>query len=363
MPSPKIIIAAGGTGGHLIPAQVLASQLQERGADIRFAGAGLAQSPYFNQRQYAYVDIPSSTIALRHPFRSLKGTVALGCGLLKAYRALSVDRPQLVVGFGSFHSFPVLAAARFMKVPIVLHDANAIAGKVVRLFSNWAKVTGIAIPSARHRLHGQVELIPTPLRPSYGQRSVSAEAAREYFGLLPNEPTLLVFGGSQGAHHLNCVVSQALHRFPNWQVIHLTGRQDFVEVRDCYLSRGQRCYVAPYEEEMVMAWAAADLTVMRAGASSVAELLAMQVPSILVPYPYAADDHQTANAKWIQEMGGGIYLRESECSVDRLCKHLDACTDQRLEQMRACLVEYRKQSKRELVDCVWELATQMHSTS
>lgn len=359
MPSKQVLIAAGGTGGHLIPAQVLAQQLVMRSQDVRvrFAAAGLAKSRYFDREHYEFADIPASTLSLRKPLRSLRGIFSLLNGFCAARKLLRADPPQVVVGFGSYHTLPVLAAARTLRIPILLHEANAYPGKVVRLFSKKAQLTGLAIPEAAQYLKGRWEWIPTPLRPAYENARLSKEVARQQFGLKPDQPTLLVFGGSQGARSLNRLVALALARCARWQVIHLTGYNDNAEaIVQQYRSRSERFYVAPFEKEMAVAWQAVDLVIMRAGASSIAEALAMGgVPSILVPYPYAADSHQDANAAWMQSLGGGIALRESELSVDKLCQLLNDCSDDRLAEMRAALGNYQKPSKRSLLDCVWEI--------
>jgi UDP-N-acetylglucosamine--N-acetylmuramyl-(pentapeptide) pyrophosphoryl-undecaprenol N-acetylglucosamine transferase len=362
MSPPKIIIAAGGTGGHLIPAQALAEELKGRGAWVGFVGAGLATTPYFDREQYPFFDISSATFSFYSPLRALRAFPILTRGILRARTLLTAIKPALVVGFGSYHSFPVLAAARWQRIPILLHAADAIPGRVVRLFARVAKLTGVAIPDAAAHLKGNIELIPTPLRAAYSEPLPSRSQARQQFGLEPNDPTLLVFGGSQGAHQLNQIVCAALEGLSGWQVIHITGFHDPPgEIARRYQTREQRHYVAAYEEKMVAAWAAADLAIMRAGASSVGELLAMRVPAILVPYPHAADAHQAANAAWVERIGGAIHLPEQELSAERLRDCLKTCTLDRLQQMRFSLATHQANPKRRLVDCVWEIMGEIGS--
>lgn len=307
MNRPKIIIAVGGTGGHVFPAEKLASELEEKGVEVVFAGAGLATNPYLNRARFAHVEI---ALAKRKIGAILKG-------IIQSFRLLKSRRPDLVVGFGSYHSFPLLLAALFGRVPFILFESNAIPGKVIRFFSRWAKVTAIQFPTAREKLFGDVVEVKMVCR---AQKKLDLMAARRHYGLDQNHLTLLVFGGSQGAAVINTLFSEAVSSLnEKIQVIHLTGAQeDIGALQKKYNECGILAAVKPFEERMDIAWSAADIAVCRSGANTVAEQLAFEVPAVFIPFPRATDDHQTENAKYAQVLGGAILFQEREIDAQKL---------------------------------------------
>lgn len=232
----KVVIAVGGTGGHLLPAQALAKAM---GEEVVFMGPRLSASPYFF-KGFPYFDVTSG----RRIYPLLKGVI-------QAYKLLSRVKPRIVVGFGSYHSFPIVLAAVLKKIPIALFEPNAVRGRVNRWFSRWDLIKNTKVA--------------TPL---YHQKIVAREEGLKYFGLKPEKKTLLIFGGSQGADVLKKLKL-------DYQVIQL-GR---------------------FEPNMHYAWCAADLAVCRAGAATVAEHEYFKVPTIFIPYPHATDNHQMENAK------------------------------------------------------------------
>jgi UDP-N-acetylglucosamine--N-acetylmuramyl-(pentapeptide) pyrophosphoryl-undecaprenol N-acetylglucosamine transferase len=244
----------------------------------------------------------------RQPLRIAAGTLQT-LGLLSTYK------PDLVVGFGSFHTFPVLLAARLRHIPIILHEGNATPGRVNRLFSRRALLTGVQFPNTK--LLGKTVHMPLPLRP---HEPLEPAAARTALGLDPDCHTIVVMGGSQGALRLNQVAHEALSTRTDIQVIHLTGHGKPLPPYPF------PSYVVEFEHRMDLVWSAADLVIMRAGASSIAEHLAYRVPAILVPYPHAADDHQNANADRAIAWGGAHKIREAQLTPMRLLALLDEPT-------------------------------------
>lgn len=309
----KLLIAVGGSGGHLLPAQAFASDylLKNPGAKILFAGAYLSTNRYFDRSIYAYQDITSAA-----PFGGIKKTAKSLFPLLKgtreAWKLLSNFNPDYVIGFGSFHAFPLLAAATLKKVPLILFESNRIPGKVSRLFSPYAQATGVYFKEAQKTLKGNCRLVHMPMK--YSACQVDRAEARSYFGLDPHLPTLLIFGGSQGAEALNTFFSEQLParaQFP-FQVIHFVGKEDEVApILERYKQAGIRSAVKAFETRMDLAYSAASLAITRSGAGTLAELLTFKVPSVMIPYPHAADGHQLANAQFLQEcVRGGIYYEE-----------------------------------------------------
>jgi UDP-N-acetylglucosamine--N-acetylmuramyl-(pentapeptide) pyrophosphoryl-undecaprenol N-acetylglucosamine transferase len=317
-------MAAGGTGGHLFPAQALAEQLlkEDPSLELFFAGARLSTNTYLDKQRYRFCDVASAT-----PFRGsfLKAIFTLLKGFRESYALFSREKPSLVVGFGSFHVFPLLLAAVIKRVPLVLFESNAIPGKVVRLFSKRAKWTGVYFSSTKELLKGdsvEVEI------PALHTTTPSKEQARKELHLEPHLKTLLVFGGSQGAQKINQHLLSALPLLKKegfcFQLIHLTGCSKAASATSSLCEElAIPCYVQTFEKRMQVVWAATDLAICRSGAMTVSELLRHGVPSILIPYPAASDQHQLKNANFMAEkVGGATVMLESDVTPELLCQQI-----------------------------------------
>lgn len=321
----KILIAAGGTGGHLFPAQQLSEKLLKDGdCEIFFAGHKLSQSPFFKREGVPFVEIASAP--LKNIFLFLK---AVWKGFFQSVRLIRLFKPDAVVGFGSFHSFPVLLAAAVLRKKIVLFEANCLLGKVNRLFTPLASKIALQFPIQK-KLSGQetyVPLLPWNLSGSVKERPPSE--ARIGFQLKPDLFTILVFGGSQGAAFLNQVFCEAARLLKQkglqFQVIHLTGKDG----KASYEGIGIPVCIKTFEKEMHLAYEAADLAVCRSGAGTVAELIRYQKPAILIPFPYASEDHQKVNGKYLSEtIGGSRLLLQSEANAKRLAEEILAIQEE-----------------------------------
>ncbi len=347
MRKKKVLIAAAGTGGHLFPAQALAQELICQGTDVSFAGHGLSGNRYFRKEEFTYEDVSSATPYGKNIFKAL---LTIGRGIKKSLALIRSLRPDLVVGFGSFHSFPVLVAAFFFRVPIILFEANSIPGKVNRLFSLMARVSAVHFPEAGQRLFGLTCEVAMPLW--RGARS-GQEKARAYFALDAKKDTLLVFGGSQGALSINALIQEAAPQCAQeFQVIHFTGeKQSVEEVKKRYADCNIPACVKEFESRMDLAWQAATLAVCRAGAATLAELTEYEVPSILLPYPYATDDHQRKNAECMEKMGGALYLRNPESFLEIFSK----CKKELHTMQEAIRCFKQGESKRSLSSLVYEV--------
>lgn len=305
----RVIIAAGGTGGHIFPAEKLGSELKEKKIEVVFAGAGLSTNRYFNKDRFSYYEIAP---AKRRPWAILKG-------VYESFKVLRRFKPHLVVGMGSFHSFPLLFAALIMRVPFVLFESNAHPGKVIRLFSRWAVASAVQFKEAEEKLAGTVAVVKMPRR---AEQKIDASLARQYFGLEIDRMTFLVFGGSQGAKSINHLFSEAIFPYRDRvQVIHLAGTPENAEVLEKkYKEDGVSACVKSFEARMDLAWSAADMAICRAGATTVAEQIAFEVPGILIPFPKATDDHQTKNAECVKAMGGALVFQEKSLDLLQLQK-------------------------------------------
>ncbi len=315
----KVLFAAGGTGGHLFPAQALAEQLNFENGEIEpfFAGAHLSKNVYFEKR-FPHFDIVSMTPFSRSLFKALKSVFVLFKGVIESYRLLSKEKPVLVVGFGSFHVFPLLCAAYLKRIPLVLFESNAIPGKVIALFSKRAHFTGVYFEQAKQHLKGKTIEVEIPMRKKTQDLNLTKEEARLQMELDPHLPTLLVFGGSQGAKAINNAILGLLpllkkEKLP-FQLIHLTGNQEVaLETSVLCKELGISCYVKKFEPRMDRAWIASDVVICRSGAMTLSELMHYQVPGILIPYPFAADQHQLKNALFLEKkVGGALHIVESE---------------------------------------------------
>lgn len=299
----KVLIATGGTGGHLFPAQATAKALSD--CEILFAGHKLHSSPFFD-KQAPYAEIVSSN---RNPLVLLRG-------LWQSLRLLVRFKPDVVVGFGSFHSFPLLVAAVLLRKKIVLFEANCSFGKVTKVFVPFATKVALQFPFGNpSEKTAYVPLLPWNAK----QEIVGRKEAREFYKLKPDTFTILVFGGSQGAKFINETFCQAakLLDFP-FQVIHLTGKEDpsiSYTVPSC---------VKVFEKQMNYAYAAADMAVCRCGAGTTAELIRFQIPSVLIPYPFAYD-HQKKNGEFLQS--GAKILLQKETTPEKLAAEIRGLRD------------------------------------
>ena len=326
----RILIAAGGSGGHLLPAQELGELLQLRGHEVVFAGYKLAETPYFHRDRFAFREIASSSLKKkgRFLFAFLKGFV-------QAVRFLRREHFDVVVGFGSYHTVPVLAAASVLRRNLVLYEANRVLGKVNRLFSRSAKKVALQFPLIGRGLPNSclVPLFPWTER---RRASFDKQKARESYGLDPERRTILVFGGSQGAAFLNEVMPQVAAKLPDTQFIHLAGNEPAANAL-----RYPHAHVKAFETNMPLAYAAADLVVCRAGAGTIAELIRFGVPAVLIPYPYAADDHQRHNALYLVERGAAKLILQRDATAGVLAETIHTLP---LAQMRLALSQLAEQN-------------------
>jgi UDP-N-acetylglucosamine--N-acetylmuramyl-(pentapeptide) pyrophosphoryl-undecaprenol N-acetylglucosamine transferase len=361
----KILIAVGGTGGHLFPAMALAQQLNKvGGVEVRFIGGGLSDNSLFDPAAHSFLDVPCASMRDRNPVQILRSASKILRGALQSRTLLKAWKPDLIVGFGSFHTLPTLIAARFSSIPLILHEGNRIPGKVNRYFSCRARVTATHFPQTK--ITGRAMEVGMPLREGYTASFRSKEAARRALGLRPGAFTFLVFGGSQGSLAVNALFCSALSHAlalgsANIQVFHCTGSVALVEeIEKEYERHGVSAVVKEFEERIDLAWESADLAVTRAGANTIAEMVEFGVPAILIPYPYAADLHQDANADFMVETGGAIKLNERELESESLAATIrDVVADDRsvLKGMQRALETYRQSRKhRDLCSVVCEVA-------
>ncbi len=327
----NVAIAGGGTGGHLFPALAVAEVLRERGDEaLVFISEkevdALATRDHTDLR---FEKLPG--IGLPRLFSPAMLTFAWRFNQsLAPCRAIYREfRPDVVLGMGGFTSTAPILAGRLRGIPTFVHESNAIPGKANRL--NARLVTAVLLgfeECARHFPKARCEVTGTPIRRSLAERMPRAEAAA-HFGLDAEKRTLLVMGGSQGAHGINEALAKAAGALSELglQVIHLTGSQDDQLMTDNYRRAGVRAHVAPFCHRMDAAYAASDAAIARSGAASLTELSHFGLPSLLIPFPHATENHQALNAEIFVRAGAARVLDQAATTGESLAAELRAMLD------------------------------------
>jgi UDP-N-acetylglucosamine--N-acetylmuramyl-(pentapeptide) pyrophosphoryl-undecaprenol N-acetylglucosamine transferase len=337
--APLVLLAAGGTGGHLFAAEALAQVLACRGLAVELATDQRAEryGGRFPAREVHIV--PSETVRGRGLASLARSGAILSIGLLRAFALVGRIRPAVVVGFGGYPTVPPVLAASLRRIPTLIHEQNAIMGRANRLLAARASAIALSFPGVLDEapaLAAKAVHTGNPVRPAVG-----AAAAVPYPALAPEGLfRLLVFGGSQGARIMSAIVPAAIERLaPASRLRLLLAQQarseDVAQVRATYARLNVSAEVAPFFADLPARIAAAHLVVARSGASTVAELAAIGRPAILVPLPHALDQDQSANAAVLERAGGAIALLQSAFTPERLARELTALagTPQRLVAM------------------------------
>lgn len=313
----RIFIAAGGTGGHVFPSLAVALELQKRGNhEVFFLGTrrGLEAQTVASRFPVLYVSARGWDRRLRlHTFRvigeDLLGLLTLGWYFFRY-------RPQAFLAMGSYLSLLGALWAKIFRVPIYLHEQNVYPGLANRVVARWAKRVFLAFEETQRYLktRGEVEVTGNPLREDVIAWRGERERARCLLELEAHRKTILVVGGSRGSRVLNRAFLEALAFLPqeSLQVIHITGEEEYSQVAQEAKTKPLPYRVFPFLTSMGVAYAASDMVLCRAGASTVTELFFFGLPGILVPYGEAADNHQWYNAQWLAEHGCAVVLREEE---------------------------------------------------
>lgn len=308
----RALIAAGGTGGHFYPGLVLAQTLRRRGWEpLMLVRAGDPALPKLEAEGIPAVPLDLAGLSRRPGPGWALFAWKLAGSLRLAGRVVRDFAPRVVVGMGGYLTFPAAFSAWRQGTPCAVHEANSVLGLANRASLALGASLLRGLPPAPGEAAG--ELTGTPVRPALWSPGDRAAARRE-LGLDPGLPTVLVFGGSQGARGINEAAPKALSA-AGLQVLHLAGAKEAEEVRARYARAGlpaQRANVLPYLDAMEKGYAAADLVLCRAGASTLAELAGLRKPAVLVPYPHATGRHQDANAAVLARSGAARVVPESE---------------------------------------------------
>jgi UDP-N-acetylglucosamine--N-acetylmuramyl-(pentapeptide) pyrophosphoryl-undecaprenol N-acetylglucosamine transferase len=324
--TPLVIVAAGGTGGHLFPAEALSVALLRRSAVVELATDERATRYGHAFPARATHIIPSATVRGRDPLSLAKTAATLTLGIAKAWRLLGRVRPAVVVGFGGYPSIPPVLAATLRGIPTVIHEQNGVMGRANRFLAKRVTAIATGFPGVFDNdpiLAAKASYVGNPVRP------VVIEAARTaYPAVTPDgRVRLLVFGGSQGARVMADVVPPAIAAMDaalrqRLTVVQQAREEDIERVKSGYARAGVEAEVAPFFADLPAKMAASHLIVSRSGASTVAELAAIGRPAILVPLPHALDQDQRANAAVLERAGGAILRLQDDFTPARLASDI-----------------------------------------
>lgn len=335
----KIVIAGGGTGGHIYPAIGIAQALQQLDAnvDITFIG-GLdkLESTLVPQHGFRFLPISVAGFPRRLTLQWLPTIWKVFHGLIQSLRYMKALKPDVVIGTGGYVSGPVLLAGLLCKIPIAIQEQNASVGLTNGILARWADVAYLAMESIREnnsfRRTTGIEITGNPIRPAIAAFPRREETYRK-FGLYPERKTIFVMGGSQGAHAINEAIVAALPHLVEYadqiQIVHQTGTMEVEKVQGAYertLGSGFLYCVKPFFETVEEIYSIADVMVCRAGGMTIAEVTACGIPAIFIPLPSQTGNNQVLNAHTVAEKGAAVVLEQGTFTVETLVKNLTNIT-------------------------------------
>jgi len=355
----KVMIAGGGTGGHLFPGIALADEVSTRHPRNRVVFVGTdrgLEARVVPACGYALETIPVHGLKGMGGLKLLKGLLALPRAFLSSWMLLWKHRPDVVVGVGGYASGPVVLAAWLQRVPTAVQEQNALPGMTNKILGRFVRAVFVSFEEARAAFApGKTHLVGNPVRRVLLENYLRSRVAHERF-------ELLVFGGSLGARGLNTRVVEALALLkdmgPALHVTHQTGKADLESVRKAYGDAGVAADVVEFIDDMSRAYALADLVVCRAGATTVAELTVCKKAAILVPFPHAADNHQEVNARALVDSGAALMFREAELTGGRLAeaiRGLHGDPERRLQMEKKAALLGRPEAAKEIADALVQM--------
>lgn len=333
------MLAAGGTGGHLFPAEALAHELTARGWQVHLATDDRAERFAGKFPATAIHPIPSATIGSKNPVALLRSFWSIWRGVREASKVIAKIKPSVVIGFGGYPTLPPLYAATRRGVPAMVHEQNAVMGRANKaLAGKMDAIAGGFLPESSGANGAKTVVTGNPVRPA-----VIAAASTPYVASAGTDRfNLLVFGGSQGAQYFSDAVPGAIAMLPEAQrkrlrVTQQARAEDAEKVKDAYARLGIEADVSPFFTDMAQRMASAHLVISRSGASTVSEISVIGRPALLVPYPHALDHDQAANAARLAAAGGGEVHPQASLSAQRIAALLDGLMDdpERLSTMAA----------------------------
>ena len=322
--SLAIVVAGGGTGGHLYPGIAVARELLRRDPSARVSFAGTArglEARVVPKEGFELDLIRSAGLKGKSIASRLRGAALLPMGLVDATRIILRRRPDVVIGVGGYSSGPVVLLAALGGIPTMVLEQNAVPGLTNRLLARWVRAAAVTFDETLAHFRGRGFVAGNPVRSEFfavGERRAGGPSG---------ERRILVLGGSQGARGINLAMVAAApelaRRRPDLGFVHQTGERDLAQVREAYARAGVAARSVAYLDAVADEMTAADLVIARAGATTLAELAAAGRPAVLVPFPAATDDHQRKNARVVADAGGAVVIDETELSGSRLAGVVD----------------------------------------
>ena len=337
----NIIFAGGGTGGHLIAGLSIAQKISSRlpGANIIFFGTSKkGESEYIGESGYEFKQIKACKFT---SFISLPAFIIVSLiGVIYSLINIIRIKPDMIIGLGGYGSALPVVAAYIAGVPIVLIEQNVIPGRANLIMARWADAVLCHWESTKKRFKKMHSVSVTGIPIRMDVVANESEIGKNPFGLTSQGKTLLVMGGSQGAQAINKVILQSIPKLkdliPELQIIHLTGKEGYKEAKDVYDNLGISSFVSEFSNDIGIAYKLSDLVICRAGANTIAEISAVGIPAILIPYPYATDNHQYWNAYELVKIGGAMIIKQDELKPEKLTELVSNLfrNDEELDNMK-----------------------------
>jgi UDP-N-acetylglucosamine--N-acetylmuramyl-(pentapeptide) pyrophosphoryl-undecaprenol N-acetylglucosamine transferase len=343
----KIMIAGGGTGGHIYPGLAVARRLEEKYNDVEVSFVGTKdglEADIIPKAGYELKTIKAEGFSRQISLQLIKAVAKTGVGLVQSFKLVKDFGPDLVLGTGGYVCGPLVLAAALQNIPTVIHEQNAYPGLTNRLLAKVVEKIALSNPAAREyfKEENKIEVTGNPIRPEILAKGEST--AYQELELNKNKKTILVFGGSRGAKSINDALIGCYQKLRKLDVhvIHITGKKDFERVATKAKEVGINNFasgkirIKDYLYNMEAALTIADLVVSRAGATGLAEITASGLAAILVPYPYATDNHQEYNARSLEENGAAKVILDQDLTANSLVSVIEELLtdEQQLEQMR-----------------------------
>ncbi|MFQ5964478.1 MAG: undecaprenyldiphospho-muramoylpentapeptide beta-N-acetylglucosaminyltransferase [Candidatus Scalinduaceae bacterium] len=337
----KIIFAGGGTGGHLVAGISIADEILLRfpDTDIVFLGTDKKrEARYIEKSGYKFEQIKARklTSIICLPAFVLVSIIGIIHSLISIIRI----KPDIIIGLGGYGSVLPVIASYIIGIPIVLIEQNVIPGRANLLMAKWADTIFCHWEGTTKwfkKVHS-IHVTGIPIRRNIIKKKT--DIPKNVLGFNPQKKTLLVMGGSQGAQAINLVLLQSVPKLktliPDLQIIHLTGKHGYKDVKDTYDKVGIKAFVSEFFDDISIAYALSDLVICRAGANTIAEISAVGIPTILIPYPYATDNHQYWNAYELAKRGGAVIIKQEELNPERIIELVSSLliNDEKLNNMK-----------------------------
>lgn len=338
----KIVLATGGTGGHLFPALETAKVLREEGHEIHFLGSFGLGMDSIERNGFAFRNLSARGLTSWKPNSLFPFSIQMVRAVFRSLGYLIKLKPDAVVGFGGYGAFPVILGALILRYPTLIHEQNVVPGRANKLLARFAGKVAVSFQASTKYFQGRkIVLTGCPTRLS--KNNLDRNETLKDLDLQEGKTTILVFGGSQGSHRINedfLKTAALLKKDLDFQVIHIAGRQDYLSLRGEYLKLGIPFALFDFFERMEQAYTVSDLVISRAGASTVMEIAMFHKPALLIPYPYAKG-HQRQNAWALCETKLAKVLEEKDLNPLRMKKEILS--------LLQCSADIQKDSQRESI--------------